>query len=334
MTELDRRLRRFARTVSPRTLVRGGFLAFFAYLAARLWMFYRWAEGVGPHVSRPEAVAGLIPVGAFTSLFAWIKTGIWDTVMPAGLVIILGALIVSVLFKRAFCGWICPVGTVFHGFAWGGRKVLGKNIRAPRKLDLALRGLRYVITVAILFALASVTVQEAIGFRSLPYYAVSDLKILSLMMRPTVLYFAIGGLVGVLCMLFGNVWCRYVCPLGGLYGACGAASACTIVRDPEACISCSKCSKACHAGVAVDELLSVRAPECDGCQDCVLACPVDGALQPKLGGRRGISFPWWAWPVGVVVVWLAVYGIAVGTGHWHTGLPEAAIAQFARMIIK
>ena len=103
---------------SPRGLVRTGFLVYFAYLCVRLWMFASWALAGSPptpHATRPEAVAGIIPVGALMSFFLWLKTGVFDAVVPAGIVIIVGALVLSVVFKRGFCGWVCPVGTVLGG---------------------------------------------------------------------------------------------------------------------------------------------------------------------------------------------------------------------------
>jgi polyferredoxin len=154
---------------------------------------------------------------------------------------------------------------------------------------------------------------------------VADIKILSYFVHPPLWYAAFGAVVGLGTFALGNVWCRYMCPLGGLYGAIGVASVCTISRDEELCIDCSKCAKACHAGVRVDRVASVRSPECDGCMDCVIACPRQGALRPKVLGL--VAFPWWVWPVAVVAVWLGVYAIAVATGHWHAGITEQSFVQ-------
>ena len=101
--------------VTSRLLVRGAFLLYFAWAVWRLLQFESWARGEGEYVARPESVAGILPIGHFTSFFAWIKGGGWDTLLPAGLVIILAAIAVSFLFKRGFCGWICPVGAVWAG---------------------------------------------------------------------------------------------------------------------------------------------------------------------------------------------------------------------------
>jgi len=308
-----------ARKLNLRFMVRTGFLLYFIYLCAKLWMFYLWAVGEGAYVDRPEAVAGLIPVGAYMSFFLWLKTGFFDVVAPAGIVIIIGALATSFLFKRGFCGWICPVGAVWHGFGWLGRRLQGRTLRPPRWLDLVLRALRYVIAIAAFGFVGMVSVAEAISFQQIPYYAVSDIKILSLLVRITPLYFAVAALVGVASMLLGNVWCRYLCPLGGLYGAIGVASPCTVVRDEDICIACGKCTEVCHAAVKVDELRSVHAPECDGCLDCVVECPAPGALEPRVLGKW--AMPVWLWPVLVVGLWLAIYGVAKLTGHWDTAVP-------------
>lgn len=314
--------------IGPRLLVRGAFLAYFVYISIRLLQFRAWALGTGEFVPRPEAVAGILPIGSYMSFFLWLKTGFFDPVLPAGIIIIIGALATSLLFKRGFCGWICPVGTVWEASAWLGRKVLGRdNLRPPRWLDLGIRGLRYAIAGTFMFWLAAVSVEEAMGFQQLPYYAVVDAKMLLLFGAP--LYLAVIALAFVGMMLFGNVWCRYLCPLGGVYGACGVASPTTVVRDAEKCIDCGKCAKICHAAVPVDTLKSVRAPECDGCQDCVRICPAEGALTPRLFGR--FKMRWWMWPLGVVVLWLGIYAVAVATGNWQTQMPVEVFAQFMRI---
>lgn len=314
--------------IGARLLVRGGFLLFFVYASSRLLAFRAWALGQGPFVERPEAVAGILPIGSFMSFFLWLKTGWFDPVLPAGIVIIIGAVLTSLLLKRGFCGWICPVGTVWEAAAWLGRRVLGRdNYRPPRGADIALRWVRGAVTVALMVWLAAVSVGEAMSFQQLPYYATVDTKMILLFLTPVYLFVIAAAFVGM--MLFGNVWCRYLCPLGGLYGTCGLLSPVTVVRDDELCIDCGACAKACHAAVPVDDLSSVRHAECDGCQDCVRACPVPGALAPRLFGR--IAFPWWVWPVAVVTLWLTVYGVAVVTGHWHTQLPPEAFKAYLQM---
>lgn len=313
-----------------RPVVRTLFLLFFMKLGWDLWGFYLWATGQGPHVVRPDGFAGIIPVGAFMSFFLWLKTGIFDEVQPAGIVIIIGALLTSLLFKRGFCGWICPVGGFWQLVASLGSRLLGRSRRAPRRLDLVLRSLRYVLSAAIFCILATVSVQEALSFQQLPYYAVSDIKILSLLMRITPPYLVVAAGVTALCLFFGNVWCRYLCPLGALYGAAGSCSAGVVRRDVRRCIGCGACARVCHAGIPVDSAISVRDAECDGCQDCVRACPAPGALTNRLLGR--LTIPHWLWPVLVVGVWLVVYGAALLLGFWRTGLPEAQLAAYVRML--
>ncbi len=318
------------RNLPARAMVRGAFSVFFVYLCVKLWLFYLWAVGAGPYVARPEAVAGIIPVGAYMSLFAWAKSGIYDPVIPAGVTIVIGALLLSLVAKRGFCGWVCPVGAMWEILGWAGKKVLPRQLHAARILDLALRGLRYAFAAMFVAGLFSVSLTEAFGFQKLPYYAVADLKILSLFVRLPWWYVAIGATVGAFSFFFGNVWCRYVCPLGGVYGALGVLSPATVVRDEGLCIDCGKCSKTCHGLVDVQHLTSVHAPECDGCQDCVQKCPVPGALEGRVLGRWRLSV--WTWAGIVVAVWLLAYGVAVLTGHWHAGLTPDQFRQAVRIV--
>lgn len=316
--------------VHPRMLVRGAFFAFFVYASVKLWLFYLWAIGAGAYVPRPEAVAGIIPVGAYMSFFAWIKSGIYDPVIPAGVTIIVGALLTSLLLKRAFCGWICPVGAFWEFFGWAGKRVLPKQPRAPRPVDLALRGLRYAFTALLMFWLLSLPVEVALNFQTIPYYAVADIKILSYFVHPPLWYLGLGAAIAAASFAFGNVWCRYICPLGGLYGAVGVASPCTVVRDDDLCTQCGRCNKVCHAMVDVRASGSVHAPECDGCQECVRACPEPGALEGRVL-RRWVMNPW-LWAALAVGLWLVVWGVALATGHWTSPLTPEQFREAVRSV--
>ncbi len=309
--------------VTGRWFVKTAFFVFFVYACVQLFRFAAWARGTGPYVHRPEAAAGILPIGHFTSFFAWVRGGGWDTYLPAGLVIILGALALSLLLKRGFCGWICPVGTVWEAFAALGRKLLGRNFVLPHWLDVAGRAFRYVLTAAFMSFLIMVPVAEATGFRTLPYMWVADLKILGLMIQP--IYILVILLVGAVSMFIGPLWCRYLCPLGGLYSVVGMASPCTIERDPDLCIDCHKCSRSCHAFVKPEESKRLLAPECDGCMDCVKVCPVDGCLEAKAFSRVRIA-PW-VWPLLIVGLWLAIWGTAKLTGNWDSPIPPDAFRQ-------
>jgi len=321
---MNDKMRRLRDIVTSRMVVKWVFLGFFLFAVWQLLAFVRWAKGLGPYVSRPEAVAGLLPVGHFTSFFAWLKGGGWDTLLPAGLVIIIAAIAVSLLFKRGFCGWICPLGTVWETAGLLGRKLLGgKNIRMPHWLDMAGRSFRYLISALLLVFLMVVSLEEAVGFRQYEYMWVADIKIISGFASLT---FALLFLLAfVLSMLFGSVWCRWLCPLGGWYSVIGMASPFVIRRKDENCIHCRRCDDSCHAFVDVEGHDVVRSPECDGCMDCVKVCPAEDCLDAR--GPGGLRIAPWVWPLLVVGVWLTIYGFAKFTGNWDTTIPDEVFKQ-------
>ena len=117
-------------------------------------------------------------------------------------------------------------------------------------------------------------------------------------------------------MLFGPVWCRYLCPVGGMYSALAELSPCKVRRNEDNCIHCHRCTRVCHAFIDVEEDAVVRDTECDGCMDCVKICPAENCLQAKTLG--GLTIAPWVWPLLVVAVWLAIFGFAKVTGNWDT----------------
>lgn len=314
---------KFLDIVTSRWAIKAFFFVIFLGSAIKLLMFERWARGLGPYVSRPEAVAGLLPVGHFTSFFAWLKGGGWDMYLPAGLIIIIAAITLSFIFKRGFCGFVCPVGTVWEASSSLGRKVLGKNYALPKWIDWTGRGLQIVLSVLAFAFLALVSLPEALQFRILPYMWVADIKILHSFANPGFILAILLALI--VSFFFTPLWCRYLCPVGGLYSIFGLASVFKVKRDPQTCIDCKKCDQVCHALVKPSNKIVVHSTTCDGCMDCVRVCPVDKCLEAK--GPGGISISPRVWIFGVLLVWFGIVFFAMAAGLWKSPIADELFKQ-------
>jgi len=70
---------------------------------------------------------------------------------------IIAVLIVAFLFRRAFCGQICTLGSIQEFFANIGKKIFKKNFFIPFKVDKPLRYLKYLILAIIVIWQSIVT---------------------------------------------------------------------------------------------------------------------------------------------------------------------------------
>jgi ferredoxin len=70
-------------------------------------------------------------------------------------------------------------------------------------------------------------------------------------------------------------FCKYICPLGAIYGVFNPISTYRLVVDKEKCVSCGACQKACGMDIKTNE--TPNSPDCIRCLKCVSACPT-GAL--------------------------------------------------------
>jgi polyferredoxin len=308
------------------TLRRSVQLAFFglnAWIAAQFYLFVRYYETGGRSVwaSRPPGVEGWLPIASLMNLKVLLATGQMPRLHPAGMFLLIAFLAASWLFRKSFCGWLCPVGTVSE-YLWRlGRQTFGRNFRLPRKLDLALRSLKYLLLALFLYAVVSMSVPSILAFLEGPYGIVDDVKMLN--------FFRFLGLTGgivvaglVLASVFvQNFWCRYLCPYGALMGLASLASPLRIRRDVSACIDCGKCAKACPSALPVDRLVTIRSAECIGCLECVAECPAAGALMMSAPRRRRV--PAWAIAAGTAVLFFGLSGYAQWKGYWHTDLASS-----------
>jgi NAD-dependent dihydropyrimidine dehydrogenase PreA subunit len=288
------------------------------------------SEAVVSSAYRPPVVESFLPIAAITALRAGLHTGVFDTVHPAGLVILLATLATALLFRRALCSWLCPIGSLseFLG-ALGARWKL--SLAIPRWLDYTLLALKYALFVWIFKLFFLMDGEAALSFTRLPYYAVSDVKMFELFSKIGLVGAGVAGSLALVSVFVKSFWCRYLCPYGALQGVLGLISPFTLKKDPALCNSCGLCSKACpnRVNVAASKSL-VISPECMGCTDCVTACPKKGALTLGLLGRKSVR------PLLFGLAFLALFfgavGVAKYTGHWDSALSLGDYRSLYRMM--
>jgi polyferredoxin len=266
-------------------------------------------------------VEGFLPIGALVSLRYWVTSGIFHDIHPAAPVLLLTFVGMSLLAKKSFCSWLCPVGTLSED-AWKfGRRLFGKNYRMWKWVDIPLRGVKYLLLLFFLKIILFDMPSAVLGaFLNAPYWAVSDVKMLHFFTRfSTTTLFVVLFLTG-LSLFYRNFWCRYLCPYGALLGLFSVLSPMKIRRDMDRCNGCRKCSQACPAGLPVHSRIAVRSPECTGCLTCAGECAkTSRALHMAPPFWKGL-FPGWFFPLLVVIL----FGLGVTTGmisgHWQTSL--------------
>lgn len=302
-------------------MVQGAFVMLNLWLGVQFYLFVRHFESGSAHVGRPPGVEGWLPIAGMMNASYWLQTGEVPAIHPAAMVLFLTFLAISLLFRKAFCGWLCPVGALSEQLWKRGREVFRRSFFPPRWVDIPLRGLKYALLGLFVWAVAMMPADGIRGFLTSPYGLVADVKMLDFFRRMSQTA-AITIMVLVAGSVFvPNFWCRYLCPYGALMGLVSLASPLRIRRNAELCIDCAKCAKACPSNLPVDRLVQIRSAECLGCMDCVAVCPSEGAL--FLGPSKARAIRPQAVAAGVVLVFLAAVGVAKWTGHWHSPIPDA-----------
>jgi hypothetical protein len=92
----------------------------------------------GLYVARPAGVEGWLPIAGLMNSKYFLLTGQVPAIHPAAMFLFLTFQLMSLLLKKAFCVWLCPVGTLSEVLWKLGRRVFGRNLRLPRWADLPL----------------------------------------------------------------------------------------------------------------------------------------------------------------------------------------------------
>lgn len=193
------------------------------------------------------------------------------------------------LMGRVVCGWLCPFGLV-QDFVY---KI--PFIRKIKKVpfDKQLRYLKYVILVVFVIGLP-LLLHDFSGTGS-PWFCKTIcpsgtlLAGIPLVASNPDLQAAVGFLFGwkmgilililVLSILIYRPFCKYICPLGAIYGLFNKYSLYRFEIDESKCIHCGLCHEKCDMGIKVYE--NPNSPECIRCGECRKVCPT-GAIKTTL----------------------------------------------------
>jgi polyferredoxin len=315
-------LKRDKRINVLRRMVHGGFALFCLYAGYRFYQYYLWASSQSDtYVSRPPSVEAFLPISALVNLKRLVLTGQFDTIHPAGLTIFMAALVIALVLRKGFCGWICPVG-----FASNLAEVFSRRFKLllnpPAWIDYPLLTLKYLLLFFFSYLiLLKMDIASIEDFNRSTYNLVVDAKMLFFFLAPSTLSMWILIFLVAISFFLRNFWCRYLCPYGALLGILAIFSPLKVYREEQNCIDCKKCDRICPGAIKISREKVVRTPECIGCGECVSVCPAKDCLSLSAPGIKRL--PLLTLPAGVLVVFFLFYGWAVVTGHWHSEIsPE------------
>lgn len=236
---------------------------------------------------------------------------------------VLGILLLfGIILGRTICGFLCPIGLM--------QELLHK-VPVPKlpksRVTRALSYLKYVILAAFVILIPlwnglkdyplpafckyicpAGTLQGALGLLAHPDNA-DKYSMLGALFTNKMLILL--GIV-LLCLFMYRAFCRFLCPLGAIYGLFSRVAIVGVRVDQSACIHCGKCVQRCGMDV-----WRVGDHECIQCGECMKDCPTR-AISIKAGNitlrgkkmkksRKKRAFAWLAAVAVLAVVLVAAH---------------------------
>ncbi|HET6351656.1 MAG TPA: 4Fe-4S binding protein [Coriobacteriia bacterium] len=226
---------------------------------------------------KPVGVDALCPLGGLETLWSLIASGSLIQRVAVSSVILFALMVgAALVFRRVFCGYLCPLGFIQELFGKVGRLFFGgKKLEVPAVLDRPARFLKYAVLA--FFTVWTWQAAELIIRPYDPWVAWMHLTSAELFVE-----FGVGAAVLIVSLagslLYDRFFCKYLCPTGAFLGIVSKVAPFAMTRNASSCIDCGKCDKACPVNIKVSTATRVTSAECIACNECANACPVVDTL--------------------------------------------------------
>jgi ferredoxin/polyferredoxin len=298
------------------------------FLVVFLWFCVAATVGAEWWRLRGWPINWILSLDPLTALATTLATG----TLFAPLLWSLVAVALTAFVGRFFCGWACPLGTLNQFVGWlsrfrpsswawraaranparadGADKADRAAIRLGRVLDNRYRpaqALKYGLLLFFLAGAALGTVQSGLldplplVHRSVNLAAAPILDVFGLLSdEPR--HYASAWLLGAIFLLvlglnilIPRFFCRFVCPLGALFGTLARFSPWRIGKVPTGagrCGDCRICEEHCEGACRPSGKFILS--ECVLCLNCLDRCPADRITfqaRPSAGGEQHLPDP-------------------------------------------
>lgn len=227
------------------------------------------------------------PFGGVEALYTYVTEG--DMLCSLGtsnFFILGGVLLMTLLLRRAFCGYICPLGTLSEWLHAAGRRVGLPQFTVSPRWDRGLALLKYAGLGVILWLTWRAGELIFRGFD--PCYALLSRHGPDI----TVWAYVVAGLMAGGSLVLQLPFCRWLCPLAAVLNPLSWLGLTRIRRHAEACRDCGQCVKSCPMAIPVDRVGEVRAARCLSCLNCVAVCPPRERPALTWGPPRWLGRAW------------------------------------------
>jgi len=227
------------------------------------------------------------PLGGVEAIYTYVQEGnMLCSLGVSNFYILAGVLLLTLLTRRTFCGYVCPIGAVSELLHQGAQRLGLRSLDVRRGLDRGLSLLKYPVLALILFFTWRTAELVFRGYD--PCYVLlsrhgEDIAIWA---------YVISGAIVLASLWISVPFCRWLCPLAAVLNPFSRFGLGRIRRNETTCTACELCTEACPMGIPVAEMEQVTAARCTSCLDCIDSCAArdDGAL--VYGPPRPLGRSW------------------------------------------
>ena len=252
--------------------------------------------------------------GTIHAWFGWLaKIQFLPAVLALNVGVIVLLVALTLIFGRAYCSVICPLGVMQDVISWfAGRRKKNRFSYSPAKNWLRYAVLAvFVATLAAGFGAVALLVAPYSAFgriaqnlftpiwkwgNNLLAYVAERLDSYAFYSTDVVVgswaTFAVAAvtlvIVGILAWRNGRTYCNTICPVGTVLGVLSRFSLFKPVIDTEKCIDCKLCARKCKAACIDTKNHEIDYSRCVACMDCLESCS-KGAIKYTI--RKSNSQP-------------------------------------------